>query len=337
MNESDPLEADDVVFVDDETVGDAGAAQAPAPDDPWAQEVFVQLDKLENSQRSPLQSLFILVLTIMLFGAARFVQKSTENLVCLVAVLLIHEAGHFAGMKLFGYKDVRMFFLPFFGAAVSGRSLNVAGWKVAVVILLGPLPGIAIGLVLGLAAMLLHNESLRPIALLFTALNGFNLLPFMPMDGGRLLQLVLFGRQRHLEALFQAITGILLALIGFAGGGWILGVVGLLMLVGSGHVFRIRTLAGQISEELGDDWKAAGEFERVPKPIARQILEGVRGRFPQIKSAKVAAGIIRQVWDRMLVNLPGAAATVAILGVYAVSFVGVLVASALLVLAGMKH
>src|SRR6516165_9108489 len=244
MSDSDSFEADDeAVFVDEDEVVGSEAVDAPDDDDPWTQDVFAHLDRLHNQQRSWMQSLATLIFTLVLFSAAQFIQKSAENLVCLVLVLLIHEAGHFAGMKLFGYRDVRMFFLPFFGAAVSGRSVNVAGWQAAIVILLGPLPGIAIGAVLGVLAFLWQKESLQSMALLFVAINGFNLLPFMPLDGGRLLQLVLFGRQRHLQALFQGITGILLALVGFTTGGWVLGGVGVLMLFTSGHVFRVTTVA----------------------------------------------------------------------------------------------
>src|SRR5262245_2424702 len=32
----------------------------------------------------------------------------------LVGVLLLHELGHLAGMRLFGYRDLRVLFIPFF-------------------------------------------------------------------------------------------------------------------------------------------------------------------------------------------------------------------------------
>ena len=337
MSDSDSFEADDeAVFVDEDEVVGSEAVDAPDDDDPWTQDVFAHLDRLHNQQRSWMQSLATLIFTLVLFSAAQFIQKSAENLVCLVLVLLIHEAGHFAGMKLFGYRDVRMFFLPFFGAAVSGRSVNVAGWQAAIVILLGPLPGIAIGAVLGVLAFLWQKESLQSMALLFVAINGFNLLPFMPLDGGRLLQLVLFGRQRHLQALFQGITGILLALVGFTTGGWVLGGVGVLMLFTSGHVFRVTTVARDTLVELGEGWKSAGDFEQIPEPVARRILHGVRNKFPQVKNAKTVASTISQVWDRMQVTPPGVAATLALLAVYAASIVAMFVIGAGLVFAGMK-
>jgi hypothetical protein len=46
-------------------------------------------------------------------------------------------------MRIFHYRDVRMFFIPFFGAAVSGRHYNIAGWKKAVVSMMGPVPALS--------------------------------------------------------------------------------------------------------------------------------------------------------------------------------------------------
>ena len=67
----------------------------------------------------------------------------------LIPILLFHEFGHYVAMRVFGYQDLRMFFIPLFGAAVSGRHYNVPGWKKAIVSLAGPVPGIGLGVALG--------------------------------------------------------------------------------------------------------------------------------------------------------------------------------------------
>ncbi|MBI5761751.1 MAG: site-2 protease family protein [Planctomycetales bacterium] len=287
--------------------------------------VLAKLDQLQSGKRNWTHAIVVLVLTLVLFGAAEFLRGNPVKLAWLIGVLLIHESGHFVGMKLFGYRDVRMFFIPFFGAAVSGRSLHVPGYQAALVILLGPLPGIVIGVVLGLVNLIVNSPTVGELSLLFIVLNGFNLLPFMPLDGGRLLQLVLFSRQRHLEAVFQVVTGLGLAVVGFAGSMWLLGGFGVLMVFGSGHSFRVRTIAQQMLQRLGGDWRAGLNDERVPQPIALQILDLVRARTPQLKDPKLLATTIHNVWERMHVRLPGALASVALLAVYGISLFGTVI------------
>jgi hypothetical protein len=51
----------------------------------------------------------------------------------------------------------------------------------------------------------------------------------------------------------------------------------------------------------------------------------------------VAAGLIRQIWDRMHVNPPGVAVTLVLLSVHAVSLIGTLVIVVALALAGVKR
>ena len=64
----------------------------------------------------------LLIGTLALFILTQVRSGNTAfDVGALVGVILFHELGHFAGMKLFGYRDVKMFFIPFLGAAVSGR------------------------------------------------------------------------------------------------------------------------------------------------------------------------------------------------------------------------
>jgi membrane-associated protease RseP (regulator of RpoE activity) len=43
---------------------------------------------------------------------------------------------------------------------------------------------------------------LAELGLMLLAINGFNLLPMVPLDGGRPFQLLLFSRHRYLELAF---------------------------------------------------------------------------------------------------------------------------------------
>lgn len=197
-------------------------ASAPAPPDAgqWLATSQATLDEayaaLLNPPRLKSGSL-VLVGTMAAFLAVQAVQEGNWwSAGLLVGVLLLHEAGHVAGMRWFGYQDVRMFFIPLVGAAVSGRPTSTAAWKDGVVTLLGPLPGIVIGLavVVAFAASGAEAAWLWELAALLVMLNAFNLLPLGPLDGGRLFQSVLFSRHIALEMVAGGLAIVALVALG---------------------------------------------------------------------------------------------------------------------------
>lgn len=286
--------------------------------DPLSAQVLALLEA-PPEQKTAMQTLGLLVISLVAFSAAGLMNYGLPELLLLVGVLLFHEFGHYLGMRLFDYQDVRMFFVPFFGAAVSGRSTSVAGYKEAIVILLGPLPGIVLGIGLGAACMDHDDKLLRSAAQMLLFINGFNLLPFLPLDGGRLLQLVLFSRQRHLEAVFRIVTAAGLILYGWNFDASIIGFLGVFMLISTGHTFRVSTLA----QQLRGPAEPTGEMNfspQIPPEQALPIVIAVRETFPKVKPPKALANTARQVWERMHVRPPGMSASIGLLSLYVVGF-----------------
>jgi len=153
----------------------------------------------------------VLVLSFVAFVAVSLPKTSIPDLAILVGVLVFHEAGHMLGMRLFGFSDLRMFFLPFLGAAVSGRKPGASAAERAIVSLLGPVPGLLLALPLAFVADLgSFPEGPLPwmasLVLMLVVVNGFNLLPILPLDGGRLFQTLLFGRIPAVDVLFQVLA-----------------------------------------------------------------------------------------------------------------------------------
>ncbi len=88
----------------------AAAPSEPAP--PFAHEAEYQeaLRKLRASG-GRLPALVLLAGSLLAFVlAARGGAATWLNVAILVGVLLLHEAGHWVGMRLLGWRDVRMFF-----------------------------------------------------------------------------------------------------------------------------------------------------------------------------------------------------------------------------------
>lgn len=164
----------------------------------------------ENKKNWLRKSVISLVIYAFLFYT--IFDKNISYMAGLLVVLLIHELGHFFAMKLFNYNNVKLFFIPLLGAYVSGKKTVISQRQMSIVILAGPLPGIIIGFCLFIVTIFNPNEQMAMLANIFLFLNLFNLLPFMPLDGGRLIE-VLFLKQNHnIRTIFTIISIIGLAI-----------------------------------------------------------------------------------------------------------------------------
>ena len=103
-------------------------------------------------------------------------------------------------MRYFGYKDVQMFFIPLFGAAVRGEKYDVPARQEAIVLLLGPLPGLLLGCGFYFIDSVVSVPALRDGAAWLVTINFLNLMPLSPLDGGRLWNRLLFSRYAVLES-----------------------------------------------------------------------------------------------------------------------------------------
>jgi Zn-dependent protease len=100
-----------------------------------------------------------------------------------VALLFVHEMGHYIQLRREGVRPSGMVFIPFLGAAVATRSLGGSALAEARVGLAGPILGsLGCALLLPLTA---GDDFWR--ALVFTGffINLINLVPVVPFDGGR--------------------------------------------------------------------------------------------------------------------------------------------------------
>ena len=179
------------------SAGGAGASDGP---------VLVEIDRQLNKGGSWQSAIVLFVVTLFAFVALGASHWGGRFVGMLVPILFVHELGHYLAMRGFGYRNVRMFFLPMLGAAVSGRSFNVAAWKQAIVTLAGPLPGIVLAIPLGIVGLITHRPWMNEAALLALVINGFNLLPILPLDGGRVAQLLLFRRAPMLDVAFRVVA-----------------------------------------------------------------------------------------------------------------------------------
>ena len=138
--------------------------------------------------------------------------KNFSYIAALLVVLLIHELGHFFAMKVFNYSNVKLFFIPLLGAYVTGKKTNISQRQMTIVILAGPIPGIIIGFCLILFNFIYPNAQILVLGNVFFFLNLFNLLPFMPLDGGRLLEVLFLKKNHTIRIMFTIISILALAI-----------------------------------------------------------------------------------------------------------------------------
>ena len=208
---------------------------------------------LRNLQRRKLGrqwKIWLVGVTLVLFIISFLQLVEPQIVLILLGVLLLHEAGHWLAMRATGYKNQSFFFIPFLGAAVTGEKSQATSLEQMVVLLAGPVPGLALGLGIqwwlnwGSPSSIPFWLSLTSVMLI--VINLLNLLPLYPLDGGQIVNLLFFTRRPYADFIFK-----LAAVAAFAAAAlWlrevILGVVAGWVLLGMRSSFRLARVFSRI-------------------------------------------------------------------------------------------
>lgn len=102
-----------------------------------------------------------------------------------VLLIFVHEMGHVIQLRREGVEASAPIFIPFLGAVIAAKSLGEDAVAEARVGLAGPILG-TIGTLIPLAVWLATGSDLwRALAYVGFFINLINLLPVLPLDGGR--------------------------------------------------------------------------------------------------------------------------------------------------------
>ena len=302
-------------------------------------EIIAEIANLQNAKASRSSGLLLLAASIVLFFGAGLTKMgsmkfSADFLLILVGVLLLHETGHWVAMRVFGYRNLKMFFIPFFGAAVTGRHYNVAGWKKVIVSLMGPVPGIVVGSALGATGVMLHSALLTKIALTAIALNAFNLLPLLPLDGGWAVHAILFSRHHLLELAFRvAALGALFLLAVFSSDNILIGVA-VAMSISLPAMYKVAKITSELRKSplaLTSD-----DGQTLPQAAADAIIDRIKAAFPAKLTNRAAAQYTLQVFENVNARPPRVLASIGLGALHFGSMIGAAVA-AVLIYAGMSN
>ena len=184
----------------------------------------------EYNSLGAMGKVIMFILTVVLSYFAFGLVFSFNSVLILLAVLFFHELGHIAAMYLFKYRDLQILFIPLLGAAATGKKGNVAVWKQVMVYLMGPLPGLIIGIVLIAFNKTWQAPFVYETAIMLLVINYINLLPFVPLDGGHIVRLTIMERFPTGKLVFMAFSGIAFLVGGFYIVEPIFWVLGIIML-----------------------------------------------------------------------------------------------------------
>ena len=121
-----------------------------------------------------------------LFGAA------------LIVAVVVHEFGHVAAHRVMGHADARFRLVPLMGGVTISDRLPATQAQDFFIVLLGPGISVApMGLAYALSALTWDlsegvSDFLYVLGIVMAVLNLFNLMPFWPLDGGRLLRILAY-------------------------------------------------------------------------------------------------------------------------------------------------
>jgi Zn-dependent protease len=227
--------------------------------------------------------------------------------VVLLLSVFVHELAHAAAAAITG-TPARHIVLDLWGGHTAFSQESTGPWRSVLVSVVGPLSNVVIALLAELAENGADPRSVPRLLLRATALSnllvaGFNALPALPLDGGRVLEALLWwaSGDRH--------TGTLAA--GWSGRGLAVGTVAVtVFLMASGH--RSLTAGIWLLLIAGLLWRGASEAIAA----ARWYRQADRARIDTLMQPAVSVASTATVATALLAAAEAGARAVVVLDVY---------------------
>jgi len=258
----------------------------PIPDEPITELLKPELEEPKAKMNVWLKSFLSLILYIAI--GYFFFSHNWVFLLIVTAIIIFHEMGHFTAMKIFNYSDLGIFFIPLLGAYVSGSKQEVSQKQSAIILLAGPVPGIAVGIVLlfipgNESIMITETISLDEVAKASVFLNLLNLLPVYPLDGGQLLHRLFLDDYIIIGKIFVVISAALLTWFAISSGFYPLLIFPFMMITGMIRDIQHERIVSKIEAEDIDLMKS---YEEISAEEYWKIRNAVIKYHPNLKGVK---------------------------------------------------
>jgi Zn-dependent protease len=267
---------------------------ASAVEPPVTVEAAEAAESLETQERAYQESVrpasvssprgVLFLASLVAFAAAALVSSSWQWMGALLPILFVHELGHWLAMRAFGHRDAGIAFIPLVGAATTTRTPFRKRWQEVVMLLAGPIPGIVAGIALLVVPATRHLPRLQMVAITAISINALNLLPLHPLDGGRILHLLVTAGRPRLDLAFKTVAAALFAVGGLKAHDPLLGTLGLFGLLFWPQALRAAKLEERIRATPGFD-------PRLPPNQRRAYVFRVLAREPALKAKSWASTV----------------------------------------------
>lgn len=191
-----------------------------------------------TSARSPIGDA---ILTGLLTYGSFMLLMGSHVAAMLIGLILIHELGHALAMRWVGQPVQGIYFVPFLGGLAVAAAPHTSEEERGFVALMGPGLSLLTTAALVAAGRSSGNETLLELAFLSAVLNGMNLAPLLPLDGGHVLDAVTSRFDPEVVLVFKVL--LLMAGLGACFYFGLYGMAGIVLL--AGHALFTSRNAGQ--------------------------------------------------------------------------------------------
>ena len=159
-----------------------------------------QLAGVPAPSRAPVRGALV---TGLLTFASFLTFLDAEAAIMLLALIFIHEIGHALAMRWVGQPVQGIYFVPFFGGVAVAAAPHQSETERGFVALMGP--GLSLVTTAGFFAAWLatYDPVLGQLAVLSALLNGINLAPVLPLDGGHIVDSLLSASDPEIAKLIN--------------------------------------------------------------------------------------------------------------------------------------
>ncbi len=306
---------------------------------------LIQVMRAQNRAQEQLTSrLLTFSVSALLFLALGAAVWTFEFAVLLIPVLVVHELGHLLAMRRLGYTNLGMFLIPLVGAAATGQPHEIAGWRQSIVALAGPIFGFLVGIGVGVVGLQTGMEWLVAFAMVSLLINGLNLLPILPLDGGGVVNALWTARHPRIDLFTRSAAVVLLAMGAWWTHVYVLFLPAVLMALTLRSNYRLSILTQQLRESLPTPSatpskvpnapaempallaKAADERGLAPRELARRIIAALQRNLPGELDLNALTQQTGSVLKELQMRPPRLRIGLAFAGVHLATFAGVLLA-----------